>query len=422
MDKLTAIANYLSSGDGEALAWVFENQLIDRAIADIPIKSVADDSTFYFHSDEVKNILDSILTLNKSYKAYEVVEKFNLYLNLFRYLNRFAEQQPNWFIKPLIVIAKQLIKVAKTADLYIENNPQHFETLQNDAVFDNSIEQESCLIKSSRVIHNSFKLCLNDKNEDPSQSRRSQVYFFVNQELKIYFNLQNRELAKNMEKVLISKKNDLPDLNQIPKSQSISYLYYSGAIFCGDGDFNTAYTKFKKAYELTNKHDLRHLELILVYLIPLEFLTTKKYPNLTYLKPNFPQLYKLYFDLIIALQDGDLLRFEVFCNSYEEFFLKKNLYLVIESLRNFVLLKLVKKVYKINNESSHLPIGLISKGIEFASYHALTSPGSLSDDESECLLANLIFKNFIKGYLSHTNGVCVLSKKDPFPPQVRRDI
>ena len=37
-------------------------------------------------------------------------------------------------------------------------------------------------------------------------------------------------------------------------------------------------------------------------------------------------------------------------------------------------------------------------------------------DEVECLVANLIFRGYVKGYLSHKLHVAVLSKKDAFPP------
>jgi hypothetical protein len=36
-------------------------------------------------------------------------------------------------------------------------------------------------------------------------------------------------------------------------------------------------------------------------------------------------------------------------------------------------------------------------------------------DEVECILANLIYRGYIRGYLSHTKRVLVLSKRDPFP-------
>ena len=36
-------------------------------------------------------------------------------------------------------------------------------------------------------------------------------------------------------------------------------------------------------------------------------------------------------------------------------------------------------------------------------------------DEVECVVANLIYRKFVKGYISHQHRVAVLSKADPFP-------
>ena len=37
-------------------------------------------------------------------------------------------------------------------------------------------------------------------------------------------------------------------------------------------------------------------------------------------------------------------------------------------------------------------------------------------DEVECVMANLIFRNFVKGYIAHKSLVVVISKLSPFPP------
>lgn len=38
-----------------------------------------------------------------------------------------------------------------------------------------------------------------------------------------------------------------------------------------------------------------------------------------------------------------------------------------------------------------------------------------SSDEIECILANLIFRKQMKGYISHVHKLVVMSKEDPFP-------
>ncbi|MGK3754559.1 MAG: hypothetical protein ACI8RD_006868 [Bacillariaceae sp.] len=39
-------------------------------------------------------------------------------------------------------------------------------------------------------------------------------------------------------------------------------------------------------------------------------------------------------------------------------------------------------------------------------------------DEIECILANLIYIGVVRGYLSHSKRILVLSKRDPFPTSV----
>jgi len=57
---------------------------------------------------------------------------------------------------------------------------------------------------------------------------------------------------------------------------------------------------------------------------------------------------------------------------------------------------------------SQLKLDLILHSLSF-----LDTP--MDVDEVECILANLIFRGYVKGYISHTNRVLVLSKRDPFP-------
>lgn len=40
----------------------------------------------------------------------------------------------------------------------------------------------------------------------------------------------------------------------------------------------------------------------------------------------------------------------------------------------------------------------------------------LTMDEVECLVANLIYRNYVKGYIAHSRQILVCSKIEPFPP------
>ena len=45
----------------------------------------------------------------------------------------------------------------------------------------------------------------------------------------------------------------------------------------------------------------------------------------------------------------------------------------------------------------------------------------VDQEEVECIVANLIHQQFIKGYIAHKQQVLVVSKKDPFPSVQKRE-
>lgn len=69
---------------------------------------------------------------------------------------------------------------------------------------------------------------------------------------------------------------------------------------------------------------------------------------------------------------------------------------------------LFKRVWICSRKSSQIPLRDIQKALALCHVKA-------DLDEVECILANLIYRSYIRGYLSHGKRMLVLSKKDPFP-------
>lgn len=419
MDTIQNLVHAFQVQDGSRLGYFLTSVGNKEIVSNIDPLSIKHDSRI---AHELKPVVEAYVEFSKIISAdRNPLDVFTAFDTLMRQLNRLAESKPSWIGAALVKVTHDLIRYAMAADEFIAKNPTMMAT---KVVGD--LEHEACLTKAARTIHGAFKLCLNDRNEDPSKSRKQYVYYFVGQEMRIYFKLQNRDLAKNMEKVLVKMSHSLPDLHNVEKSHAVMYLYYSGIVYCGDRDFEAAYKKFKAAFHLCNSKEKRHLESILVYLIPLKFIVTKKYPDLERLK-SYTIAYTLYANIIKSVISGDLKLFDREFEGMEVLILKKNLYLVMEELRNFVVLKLLKRIYLANGSNPHLSIKMITRGIEFAKFHtsnkdiAKRNIGVFSSDEAECLVANMIYQGYIKGYLSHSNGVLVLSKKDPFPNQVKSD-
>lgn len=62
--------------------------------------------------------------------------------------------------------------------------------------------------------------------------------------------------------------------------------------------------------------------------------------------------------------------------------------------------------------------------VSIAEFHAgLKVAGEeMPPAEAECLVANSVFKGYIKGYISHESQLVVLSKTNPFPRFSTRSI
>jgi hypothetical protein len=82
-------------------------------------------------------------------------------------------------------------------------------------------------------------------------------------------------------------------------------------------------------------------------------------------------------------------------------------YLILEKCKTVCYRNLFKRVHKIL-EKHQISLKYVARAFKW-----LGMPIDL--DEIECILANLIYRGSVRGYLSHSNRVLVLSKRDPFP-------
>lgn len=90
----------------------------------------------------------------------------------------------------------------------------------------------------------------------------------------------------------------------------------------------------------------------------------------------------------------------VFCFSH-------GTYLLLERCKTVCYRSLFKRIHLIY-EKTTLPLNHIVSAFKW-----LDIP--IDNDEVECIIANLIYKGIIRGYIAHSKRFLVLSKKDAFP-------
>ncbi|QLL31543.1 hypothetical protein HG536_0B04070 [Torulaspora globosa] len=341
-------------------------------------------------------------------------KRFELADEQLRLLNRIAEQETNWIVYPLYVVANQYFQIAQKTRT--------------------SASGENLLERCGRTIHRSFNLCLNDRNPELPRNRKIGCYLFANLEFQLYRKLENRDMAKNLVKVLQSRVNEIPTLSQSLAAHhakhKVLYNYYMGEYYgCYESDFQKGFTYLQEALlecSTSGSCDAQ-IDRILLLLVPFALLTRRLYPNfhhtaLANARRHRRAAQHIYQPIIKSLLTGNLKDYDAHFAKHELFFLRNGLFVAMSLLRELVLLKLVKTCWTVLNHVTVVPLSTIAIGY-LASLHGtrkkpkrLTTP--INDsllDELECQLANLICKNAIKGYLSHSNRCLVLSKKDPFP-------
>ncbi|KAI0409905.1 PCI domain-containing protein [Xylaria palmicola] len=347
-------------------------------------------------------------------KVYDAWKEVTL-LTIRGYTNHEFE---NWTIPCLYVTGRYLRLYAMRADAEraLSNEDTAIDDLQDD--FDPQAEEHKSLEDCARHLNRIFQVCASDR-APLEESRKWGVYYAVNLLFKTYFKLNSEPLSKNILRAISAGRSDIPPIDKFPKSQQVTFKYYEGVLAFLEENYVQAEKHLEMAWLMCHKDAKRNLELILTYLIPCRLLTTHTLPSAKLLEP-FPRLQKLFTPLARAIKKSDLRAFDIALRAGEEEFIKRRVYLTLERGRDIVLRNLLRKVFMAGGfdeakegaapmRRTRIPITEFTAAVQMSS-------GETTDlDEVECLMANMIYKNLMKGYIAHERGTVVLSKSGAFP-------
>ena len=194
-------------------------------------------------------------------------------------------------------------------------------------------------------------------------------------------------------------------LDQFKVSELVTYRYFTGCKAMFDGDFRLASNHLTFAFERCYRHSRKNKHLILIYLIPVRMLLGGL-PTLALLKKY--QL-ECYVPIAKALRDGNIRKLDLSVRENESIFAAYGIYLILERLKIVAYRNLFKKVFLLLG-THQLPLQAFTSALNFAD-----GSEEIPVEEVQCIIANLIDKNYVKGYISHSHQKLVVSKKDPFP-------
>ncbi|KNB11208.1 protein CSN12 [Fusarium oxysporum f. sp. lycopersici 4287] len=297
-----------------------------------------------------------------------------------------------WTIPSLYMVGKYLRLFAIKSDE--ERQAKTFDTGPGASLisddFDPETDKQLQLRDCEGHLKRIFSLCLNDR-APLEESRKWGIYFVINLLFKTYFKLNSASLSRTILKTLAvyNDKGDMPPLEMFPKSQRVTFKFYEGVLLFLEENYNKAESHLNEAWQLCHKDALRQSE--------------RQNTIRTRIKSGNLQA----FDK--ALQDG------------EAEFVKRRIYLTLERGRDIALRNLLRKVFIAGGfdepkEGETTPVRRTR--IPVAEFQAAVSMGSghmVDPDEVECMLANMIYKELMKGYIARERGIVVLSKKGAFP-------
>ncbi|KAK1830318.1 COP9 signalosome complex subunit 12 [Podospora conica] len=326
-----------------------------------------------------------------------------------------------WTVPCLYVAGKYLREFAVKADEERNNSSSVDNSaeanFQDD--FNPEAEQHEKLEDCARQLNRLFNLCLSDR-APLDNSRKWGIYHVANLLFKTYFKLNSAPLSNNILKSLSAGRGDMPPLSKFPKSQQVTYKYYEGVLRFLEEDYVQAEKHLTEAWSMCHKDAMKNKEMILTYLVPCHLLTTHTLPTKKLLEP-YPRLQKLFLPLSRHIKRGELHAFDLALQEGEDEFVKRRIYLTLERGRDIALRNLLRKVFLAGGfeeaktegapkvRRTRVPIA------EFTAAISLGSHQTLDSDEVECFLANMIYKNLMKGYIARERGIVVLSKSGAFP-------
>ncbi|KAF2350529.1 Proteasome component (PCI) domain [Trinorchestia longiramus] len=387
-DYLNQINDAHYNQDGEAVAALLSfrqpHVMSHRLNVDKPERAVA--NIIYPPMDEV---VLAHLKVILWYHRGKVLEIWKAQSSMVTAVARFMTEskEENWMLPLMNTVCLELRLQSVSADA---------ESARTGAT-----KPGELLEKTADSLMACFRVCAADTRAGENDTKRWGLLYLVNQFFKIYFKINKLNLCKPMIRAIES----LVFKDQYPLSQLITYKYYTGRKAMFDSDFKGANDALTFAFQRCPRRSHKNKRRILIYLLPVKMLIGYIPKKTLLCKYNL----KEFMDVVIAVKSGDVRLLNKAFVQYERFFIGAGIYLILEKLKSVAYRNLFKKVFLIK-QSHQLDIAVFTKALKWLQME------DIDTDETECLLANMIYEGKIKGYISHSHKKLVVSKKDAFPP------
>jgi len=356
-----------------------------------------------------------------------------LLASLTPFLKIFREDEGDWLVEPMRSVVHTLYYIAGRADAEERGRGK----------------KGTKLVDCGDQLRKFFSVSLQAPN---NPGKKLAALDIVNVSFKIYFRLNTLRLCKNLIRTVESRQfqsfesvRRRPTLSwlsslsdacglgtlrpsrstshalrrsffpfprpQFPTSQKVTYKFYEGRLAVFDENYEEAQEAL--TYALTHCHASakKNIALILKYLIPVGLLLGRL-PSGS-LAREYGAVLGPYLPIAESLRSGNVGAFYSVMQDQRNRLVKDGTYLLLEKLQASVYRRLLKQVYFVHAQAepakaAQIPLVLYERALKIAGVN-------LDMSEIECIIANLIVRKYVKGYISHKLKVLVVHKTQPFP-------
>lgn len=340
--------------------------------------------------------------MDNSYaQAFELLTKsFKCLIDLIK-----DARDENWQLPVLFTMSVDLRLLAYTCDIKKQKGELHLKesTSKSTTKSTTGDQSDEYAEKTAECLMICFRNLCTDTRADSQVSKRWGMMHVVNQLFKLYFKINKINLCNPLKRVI--ENSGLKE--QFPPGHQIVYKFYVGRQAMFENDYATASEYFEYAFRHCPASFIKNKKIILVYLLPVNMLRGHM-PRKALLEK-----YELhaFAEIVEAVKQGNILKFNRDMIEYEEFFIENGVYLFLEKLKMTTYRNLFKKLARLIS-SAQIDIDI------FVDILKSLGEEDMDTDECQCILSNLIYECKIKGYISHKHNKLVISKdfKLAFPP------
>eukprot|EP00160_Parvularia_atlantis_P015918 Unigene4797_Nuclearia_a/m.14666 Unigene4797_Nuclearia_a/g.14666 ORF Unigene4797_Nuclearia_a/g.14666 Unigene4797_Nuclearia_a/m.14666 type:complete len:410 (+) Unigene4797_Nuclearia_a:40-1269(+) len=300
--------------------------------------------------------------------------------------SRIMVEQDRWLLPALASIIADLRLLADLADKELRSQGRPADRMTDVA----------------QALNTVFKTCMSDR-APMHESKKLGALNVVNNLFKVYFRLRQLRLCVNL--VRSVHMAGFPDMDQFPASHIVTYRFYQGLLSFYDEHYGKAAEEMRAVLHRCHREAKHNRRLVLSYLVPMRVLEG------TMVHEDRLKRYGLavYAPMLRAVRQGRVGRFVQELDVLETPLQRRGLYFVFERLRLIAYRNLFKRALTIV-KTHKLSLATLLTCLHVAGLADATT------DDLECVLAVLIDRGFIKGYIAHDKGFLVVSQTNAFPP------